>query len=330
MWVQRDVLDACRVGANRHEVLHPGGATKLSSTRSGAANAPCFLPGTNLFHLNAHVEGFGQHFDELPEVYAFVGNIVEDGLVAVALILHVAYLHLQTKILRNLSTLYHGVVFASLRLPVFLHVHLFGDAVDAFNLILRPQIGLLDLQLHQASGERHHANVVSRTGFYGHDVALFQVQPVHVVEISLSGILELNLHQVGRQVVAWDVGQPVIGVQLLVLAATRVAAKASVTPVGYLEFHIFVIHCVKVEWKNAAVTVVGGVPSRGRHSCIYCYFLMSRTIISNAMLKKTIFALAFCPMSLRAEANSSSISMTLASLMNRAKFLAKSSSSIVM
>ena len=41
------------------------------------------------------MEGLGKHLDELAEVHSLVGYVVEYRLVAVALILHIAYLHLQ-------------------------------------------------------------------------------------------------------------------------------------------------------------------------------------------------------------------------------------------
>ena len=53
---------------------------------------------------------------------------------------------------------------------------------------------------------------MTRTGFYGYDIALFQFQMVYVVVIAFSCMLELHLYEVGRILVAWYVSQPVVGV----------------------------------------------------------------------------------------------------------------------
>ena len=151
-WVEREVLKACGIGAYRREVLHPSGAAQFSSARSGASNAPGFLARTNLLHLYPYVEGCCQVLDELAKVHSLVGDIVEDGLVAVALILHVAYLHLQSQPLGYLPALNHRVVFARLGLMIFLHVHLSGVAIDAPNVVGRFQVGLLHLQLYEPAG----------------------------------------------------------------------------------------------------------------------------------------------------------------------------------
>ena len=43
------------------------------------------------------MECVGQHLDELTEIDSFLGYVVEDGLVAVALILHIADFHVQSQ-----------------------------------------------------------------------------------------------------------------------------------------------------------------------------------------------------------------------------------------
>ena len=112
--IERDVLEACCCGGDAGEILHPCGAAEFASARSGAADASSFLSGTYLFHLDAHMESGCKVFDELAEIHAFVRNIVEYCLVAIALLLHVAYLHLQSESLGYLSALYHCGVFACL------------------------------------------------------------------------------------------------------------------------------------------------------------------------------------------------------------------------
>lgn len=61
----------------------------------------------------------------------------------------------------------------------------------------------------------------------------------------------------------------------------------------------------------------------------FLYFLMSRTIFFSARSKNTIFGLAFWAMNRLLSSKRLEISMIFASLMNRAKFLAKFSSSCV-
>ena len=171
-------------------------------------------------HLYPYVEGCCQVLDELAEVHSLVGDIVEDGLVAVALILHVAYLHLQSQPLGYLPALNHRVVFACLGLMIFLHVHLSSVAIDAPDVVGRFQVGLLHLQLHEPSGERDDPNVVSGVCFHGHDVALAELQVVHIVVVTFACVLELHLHEVGRLVVSRHVGKVVVGIELTVLTTT--------------------------------------------------------------------------------------------------------------
>ena len=187
------------------------------------------------------MERSGQILDELTEVYALVGNIVEDGLVAVALIFYIAYLHLQSQILGYLATLNHRGMLPGLGFLVFLHVHLTRYAVDALDVVGTLQVGFLQLQIHQPSGQRHHADVMTRVGFYGHDVALLQIQFVDVMVVAFAGVLELHFHEVGSVHVARHVGQPVVGVQLTVLTAHSLLAESTVATSSYFVFFFHII-----------------------------------------------------------------------------------------
>ena len=124
---------------------------------------------------------------------------------------------------------------------VFLHVYRTGYAVDAANFLRTLQVGFLQLQFYQSSGQRYHTDVVARIGLDGNHVAFLQLQVVDVVVISLAGVLELNLHQVGVFNVAWHIGQPIVGVQLSVLAPYGLMAESAVTAGHYriVFFHIF-------------------------------------------------------------------------------------------
>ena len=128
-------MEACGGGAHADEVLHPRGAAEFPATRAEAANATGLLAGTDLLHLDAHVERLGQHFDELAEIHAPVGDVVENGFQSVALILHVTNLHLKSQVLGYLAAANHGVVLARLGFLIFLHIHGSCLAIDALDVI---------------------------------------------------------------------------------------------------------------------------------------------------------------------------------------------------
>ena len=239
--VERDVLIACGVGAHAHKVFHPCGAAQFAAAGSCATNASCLLSCSDLLHLYAHMERVGKHLDELTEVDALIGDIIEDGLVAIALIFDIADLHLQTQLLGYLSALNHRVVFAALCLVIFFHVDGLGNAVYALYVVCRLKVGFLYLQLDETSCHGDHADVVARTCLHRHDVALLQVNVVDIVVVALAGVFKLYLHEICALLVAWHVGQPVVGVELLVLSSASTVAEASVAVACYLEFHVLEI-----------------------------------------------------------------------------------------
>ena len=190
------------------------------------------------------MEGRSQILDQLAEVHTTVGDIIEDGLVAVALILHVADLHVQSETFGNLSALDHRAVLTGLCLAELIHIRRTGDAVDALDVVGRFQIGFLYLEFHQTAGEGDDADVVTGTGLDGHHVALLQFEVIHVVVIALAGMFELHLHEVGGVHVAGHVGQPVVGVQLSVLSAYGLMAEASVAADHHGQFFGFLFHII--------------------------------------------------------------------------------------
>ena len=185
------------------------------------------------------MESVGKHLDELTEIHTPVGDVIEYRLVAVALVFHIAYFHLQSETLCYLAALDHGIVFAGFRLVVLVHIHCLCDAIDALYLVSRLEVGFLYLQFHESSGECHHSDVVSRTCFHCHNVAFFQLDIVHIVVISLSCVLELHLHEVGVLFVSGYIVQPVVGVVLLVLPSASAVTQSAVGVAGYFEFHVF-------------------------------------------------------------------------------------------
>ena len=199
--VEGDVLETGGAGRYTYKVCHPCGAAQLTAARTDSANASSFLTCTNLLHLYPHSEALGQHFDQLAEVHAFVGDVVEDGFVAVALIFHVANLHLKTQVFGYLAGFYHGLMLVGFRLTVFVHVHVAGFAIDALELHIGFQIGFFHLEWNQAASHRHCSDVMSRVGFHCHDVAFHQVQVVAVQIVTFAGWLELHFHHLAGVVV---------------------------------------------------------------------------------------------------------------------------------
>ena len=185
------------------------------------------------------MEGSCQILDELTEVDTFISDVVENGLVAIALIFHITDLHVESQSLGDDTTLNHGRMLTGLCLTELLHINLAGYAVDTFDVVGRFEVGLLDLELYQTTCQRHHADIVTRTGLYGYDVAFLQGQVVDIMIVTLARMLELYLHQVGVFGITRDVSQPVISVQLSVLMTYSLMAESSVT--SHLDRYFFLI-----------------------------------------------------------------------------------------
>lgn len=165
-------------------------------------------------HLDAHSEYFCQDLDEFAEIYALVGDVVEDGLLPIALILYVADFHVQLQVFGNLARAYHGVLLFGFGLLVLLEVGRTCMAVDASYLGAGLELGFAHLQGHKASRETHDTDVVPRLCFYGDDVALAEQEVVVVAVIALSRVLKLHFYEVGHRVVARYVGHVVVSVEL--------------------------------------------------------------------------------------------------------------------
>ena len=217
LWIQRNFLIAGRGGGYRYKVAHPAGAAERSAARANTADSSSLLPRANLAHLNLHTESLRQHLDKLSEIHTLIGNVVENGLVAVSLIFHIANLHVQMQVLGNLAGLQHGFMFAGLGLLKFFQIAIAGNAVYLLRLRAeRVYLVFLHLQQHQLSHQRHRSDVVSWSGLHCHQVALGQFQSIGVAEIALAGILESDLHIVGYLARGGYIAQPVEGVQLII------------------------------------------------------------------------------------------------------------------
>lgn len=150
--VERNILIASGAGGYRHKIGHPLRAAQWPSARADTAYATGLLAGTDLLHLDTHLEGFGQNLDKLAEVYTFVGDIVENSLIAVALVLYVANLHIEAEAFGYLAGAYHGIVLSGLCLLEFLDVGRLGEAEYPLGLGCIAPCRALHSQLGKSSG----------------------------------------------------------------------------------------------------------------------------------------------------------------------------------
>ena len=101
--VERDVLHASGIGRNAREARNPRCAAQLTATGADTANAASLLACANLLHLDTDVELLGKDLDKLAEVDTSLGDVVEDSLNLISLVLNVANLHIETHIGSNLT-----------------------------------------------------------------------------------------------------------------------------------------------------------------------------------------------------------------------------------
>ena len=189
--VEGDLLHTGRVGRHAREVRDPRCATQLAAAGSDAADASRFLPGADLFHFDADVKPLGEDLDQLAEVHALVGDVVEDRLDLVALVLHVADLHIESHFGGDLACGDHRFVLQSDGLlPAFDVVGL-SLAVDFLVLaVVGGESRAAHLARHQIARERDDADVVAGRSFDRHDVAPLERQVV----------LEAHFENIGRRV----------------------------------------------------------------------------------------------------------------------------------
>ena len=159
--VERNVLKPCGGCAYRHEVGHPACAAQRTPAGTYAPDASRFLTRSDLFHFDAHLECLGEHFYELAEVDAFVGDIVEYGFVAVALVLHVSDFHVEVEVLGYFASPYHSVVLARLGFIVLVNVAGLGFAEHSFEFGALFHARFFHLQGYKLTGEGHLSYVMS-------------------------------------------------------------------------------------------------------------------------------------------------------------------------
>ena len=253
-----------------------------------------------MFHFNTDTESFGKYLNQLAEVHTFVSNVVEDGLIAVALIFHITDFHIQVQVQCDLAGTDHGRMFLCFRFVEFLHIHRFCFPVDSLYFNISLEVGLLHLQRDESSRQGYDADVMSRSSFYGNDVSLFQFDLVAVAVIAFSGVFKLHFHHITLFRVAWYVCQPIVSVQFLILSGASFAAKTA-APIMKLIFH-----------------------------SLYIYYCFNSTIIFREKSKNTILAFTFCSICSCASLSSSMMPITFLSLTKGAKREAKFCSLIVM
>ena len=199
--VERNVLHARGSGRDARKARHPRRAAQFAAAGAQSADASSLLAGADLLHLDADVEPFGEDLDQFAEVHALVGDVVEDSLDLVALILHVADFHVQAHVGGDLPRGDHRLVLQRDGLLPLFDVVGFGLAVD---LLVFAVVGVesraAHLARHQVARERHDADVVARRRFDGHDVAPFEVEVVDVLVERTAGVLETHLDDVARHV----------------------------------------------------------------------------------------------------------------------------------
>ena len=247
--VQGDVLEAGGTRGHRHKSRHPRSTAERSSTRADAANASSLLARTDLLHLDTNPEDVGQHLDQLAKVHALVGDIIENRLVAVALVLDVANLHLQSQIDSDFAGTDHGVFFASLSLLITFHIGRLGFAEYTQYLGILAQVHTLHLVLNQTSCETYPANVMSRIGFDSHPITLLEGDVGAVAVKAATGILEEHLDNV--KVIVRHIIEPVgagevaaADVRWTATPATTALDTTGVSAVRQIHLQVIVlVHC---------------------------------------------------------------------------------------
>ncbi len=234
--VDGQVLIAGRGGGDGLEAGQPGAAAQLAPAHADAADTGRLLPRADLAHLDLHLELARIVADELAEVHAPLGRVVEGSLAQVALILHVADLHVEVERAGDGAGAHHGRLFELARMAQLLQVALVRLTDDAGLHVLFAQLALAQLQAHQLARQAHLAHVVAVLRFHHHPVARGDALAQRVAVIVLSGaVLEAHFHDIARlHVVDAEARQPVERVEPVAAAveAASVAAAAGHLAIG--------------------------------------------------------------------------------------------------
>ena len=206
--IERNFLYAGGAGRDARKTRHPRCAAQLASAGTQSTDASRLLPRADLLHLDTYVEPFGEDLDQFAEVHAFVGDIVENGLDLVALILHVADLHVESHVGRDLARRDHRLVFQFDGFLPLLDVVGLGFAVYLLEFAVEGvESRAAHLARHQIARERNDADVVAGRSFDRHDVAPLERQVVDILVECAAGVLETHFDDVGRKVF-WVLFEP--------------------------------------------------------------------------------------------------------------------------
>ena len=122
------------------------------------------------------METLGKDLDKFAEIDTTLGDVVEDSLDLVALILHVADLHVKTHFGSNLTRLNHRVVLQGDSLLPTLNVVGFGLTVDLLVLAIEGgEARATNLLGNHIARERDDADVVTGRCLHGNNVATLEV-----------------------------------------------------------------------------------------------------------------------------------------------------------
>ena len=128
------------------------------------------------------MEALCKDLDKFAEIDTALGNVVEDGLDLIALILHVTNLHVKTHVGSNLARLDHRVVLQRNGLLPTLNVVRFCLAVDLFVLAIEGgESRATNLLGYHVARKRDDANVVAGRCLYGNDITTFEIKIVNVL-----------------------------------------------------------------------------------------------------------------------------------------------------
>lgn len=159
------------------------------------------------------MEAVGEYADELSEVDAFVGDVVEDGFGFVALVFYVADFHVEMQVFRDFSGLEHGALLECFCFFPFFEVEVARDAIDAPELIcFWVDAVFVHLNVDETTHEGYLADVVSGLCFNGDEVSFFERESVGVAVVSFAGVFELYFDEFGCCLRLGEVGEPVVDV----------------------------------------------------------------------------------------------------------------------
>ena len=223
--VERELLVARRTRRHTAEVRQPGGATELAAAYADAPDPRGLLPCPDLPHLHPDLEGPGERLDQLPEIDALLGRVVERALGAIPLILHVSEFHLELVVGDDAPGPGEGILFPVAHLLPgvdVLHLRLADDLLDF--------VGVLDaLALHlcpdELAGQRNNTQVFTGVGIDDRHIPGLHPAALANAVISFPVALEPHFHDVERPLTLGD-GHPLEPIEHGHHVTTAVAAIA--------------------------------------------------------------------------------------------------------